>query len=278
MKITLLQLNSSDDTSKNLEQIVNLIETHLTVQNNVQPEKKTRLFILPENSLYFRIIEGEALKPITLDSIEIQRLQKLCDTQKIDLHFTTAMLDQGKVWNASVLVSPNEPAKIIYKKIHLFDIQLEGQKAIRESDFFTHGEEVTGFEVEDLRFGSSICYDLRFSELYRQLAKSQVDVILVPAAFLVKTGQAHWETLLRARAIESQAYVLAPSQVGEHKTTQVGKTAARFTYGHSMVVDPWGQVVQCKAEGVGCLDIEISLELVRSVRRQIPMSDHRRLK
>lgn len=277
MKITLLQLNSSDEISKNLERIITLVESHLAEQTR-QAIKRTRLFVLPENSLYFRIIEGEALKPLTLDSVEIQALQKLCDRYKVDLHFTTAISDQGKVWNASVLVSPNEPAKIIYKKIHLFDIQLEGQKAIRESDFFTHGEEVTGFEIEGLRFGSSICYDIRFSELYQQLAKNQVDVILVPAAFLVKTGQAHWETLLRARAIESQAYVLAPAQVGEHKTTQVGKIAARFTYGHTMAIDPWGQVVECKAEGVGCLDIEISLDLVRSVRRQIPMSHHRRLK
>lgn len=275
MKITLLQLNSSDNISKNLEQILTLIEEHLAKQT---VGKRTRLFVLPENSLYFRVIEGEPLLSLKFDSPEIQRLQTLCNTQNVDLHFTTPMEDKGKVWNASVLLSPNEASKIIYKKIHLFDIQLEGQKPIRESDFFTHGDEVTGFEIEGIRFGSSICYDLRFSELYQQLAKNKVDVILVPAAFLVKTGQAHWETLLRARAIESQAYVLAPAQVGEHKTTQSGKTASRFTYGHTMAVDPWGVVVETKAEGVGCLDIEISLDLIRSVRRQIPMSDHRRLK
>lgn len=274
MKITLCQLNSADNISKNLEQMVLLVESHLATQ----AQSKSRLFIFPENSLYFRVIEGEPLQSVSLDSVEVQKLQKLADTHKIDLHFTTPIADGGKVWNASVLVSPNEPAKIIYKKIHLFDIQLEGQKPIRESDFFTHGEEVTGFEIDGLRFGSSICYDLRFSELYQQLAKNKVDVILVPAAFLVKTGQAHWETLLRARAIESQAYVLASGQVGEHKTTQAGKAASRFTYGHTMAIDPWGSIVQCKAEGVGCLDIEISLDLIQSVRRQIPMSDHRRLK
>lgn len=274
MKITLCQLNSSDNISKNLEQMVALVESHLSVQT----EKKTRLFIFPENSLYFRVIEGEPLMALTLESQEIQTLQKLSDKHSVDLHFTTAISEGGKVWNASVLLSPNEPGKVIYKKIHLFDIQLEGQKPIRESDFFAHGEEVTGFEIDGVRFGSSICYDIRFSELYQQLAKNKVDVILVPAAFLVKTGQAHWETLLRARAIESQAYVLASGQVGEHKTTQAGKAASRFTYGHTMAIDPWGSIVQCKAEGVGCLDIEISLDLIRSVRRQIPMGDHRRLK
>lgn len=276
MKITLLQLNSSDDTSKNLQQIVALIESHLKLP--IQIPKKSSLFILPENSLYFRIVEGEPLKALALESDEIQKLQKLSDTHQVSLHFTTAISDDGKVWNASVLLNPNQPAKIIYKKIHLFDIQLEGQKPIRESDFFAHGEEVTSFEIDGVKFGSSICYDIRFSELYQQLARNKVDVILVPAAFLVKTGQAHWQTLLRARAIESQAYVLAPAQVGEHKTTQVGVTASRFTYGHTMAIDPWGQILETKAEGVGCLDIEISLDQVNSVRRQIPMGDHRRLK
>jgi deaminated glutathione amidase len=277
MKITLVQLTSVDNVAKNLEQITNIITSHLQTQRN----SRSSLFILPENSLYFRIIEGEALQTLKVDSPEVRMLQKLCNDSQINLHFTTAFEDQGKIWNASVLLSPQEQAKIIYKKIHLFDIQLEGQKPIRESDFFSHGDEVTGFEIDGVRFGSSICYDLRFSELYRQLAQNKVDVILVPAAFLVKTGQAHWETLLRARAIESQAYVLAPAQVGEHISTQAtpaAKIASRFTYGHTLAVDPWGQVIHCKADGIGCLDIEISLDLVRSVRRQIPMEHHRRLK
>lgn len=278
MKITLVQLSSTDDIGKNLSRITVTIQDHLKQQG----ANKSRLFILPENSLYFRIIEGEPLKTIQLNSSEISLLQRMCEDNHIDIHFTTAVADQGKVWNASVLLSPQETPKIIYKKIHLFDIQLEGQKAIRESDSFSHGEEVTGFELDGIRFGSSICYDLRFSELYQQLAKNKVDVILVPAAFLVKTGQAHWETLLRARAIESQAYVLAPAQVGEHFSSQptyaADKPVSRFTYGHTMAVDPWGQIIQCRAEGVGCLDIEISLDFIRSVRRQIPMEHHRRLK
>lgn len=272
MKISLVQLTSGDQIEKNLEQILSLIETHLQKQG----DSPSRLFILPENSLFFRVVEGAELKPLKITSSEILNLEKFCNDHKIDLHFTTAMEDQGKVWNASVLISPNQKAQIIYKKIHLFDIRLEGQKPIKESDLFAYGEEVTGFEIEHVRFGSSICYDLRFSELYNQLAKNKVDVILVPAAFLVKTGQAHWETLLRARAIESQAYVLAPAQVGEHKSAD--GESSRHTYGHTMAIDPWGQVISSKPEGVGCLDIEVSLDLVQMVRRQIPMEFHRRLK
>lgn len=274
MKITLVQLNSVDSIAKNIQQITQLIEEHLEKQDKAP----SRLFILPENSLYFRIVEDEAIKSLKTDSEEINFLQNFCNKKKIDLHFTTAIEQQGAIWNASVLLSLNQAPKVTYKKIHLFDIQLDGQKPNRESDVFAHGDEVTGFEIDGIKFGSSICYDIRFSELYQQLAKNKVDVILVPAAFLVKTGQAHWETLLRARAIESQAYVLAPAQVGEHRAVQSGKTASRFTYGHTMAVDPWGKIIECKAEGVGCLDIEISLEYIRSVRRQIPMESHRRLK
>lgn len=274
MKISLVQLNSNDQIDRNLEQIVLLIEERLKNKIDV---KSPKLFILPENSLFFRVIEGAELKPLTIESTEIQTLQKLSDKHKIYIHFTTAMKDQGHVWNASVLVSPNQKAEIVYKKIHLFDIQLEGQKPIRESDFFKHGDEVTGFEIDGVRFGNSICYDLRFAELFLQHAKNKVDVILVPAAFLVKTGQVHWETLLRARAIESQAYVLAPAQVGEH-VSSVEPMQSRQTYGHTMAVDPWGQVLHCKSEGVGCLDIEISLDRVHTVRRQIPMESHRRIK
>lgn len=275
MKITLLQLTTSDNISKNLDQITDLIETHISKQS---AEQRTHLFVLPENSLYFRIIEGEPLKHVALESLEIQHLQKLCNRHNVNIYITTPIVDAEKVWNASVLISPHKKAKIIYKKIHLFDIQLEGQAAIRESDFFTHGNSVSVFELEGVKFGASICYDLRFSELYHLLAQNKVDVILVPAAFLVKTGQAHWETLLRARAIESQAYVLAPGQSGEHKTTQANKVATRLTFGHTMAIDPWGTVIDCRAEGISCLDVNISTDLIHSVRRQIPMSEHRRLK
>ena len=271
MKTVLAQLNSSESIDQNIHQIKTIINQFLAQQLTTSPI----LFVLPENSLFMRASEKAEVKALAMDSTEIQTVQKFCDEKKIYIHLTTAMKDQNKIWNASVLFKPETSPQIVYKKIHLFDIQLVGEKPVRESDVFSHGETVTYFDLEGVRFGSSICYDIRFAELFGQHAKNKVDVILVPAAFLVKTGQAHWEILLRARAIESQAYVLAPGQVGEHHNAE--RTHVRKTYGHSMAVDPWGSVVELNKDQVGCFQVEIDLEKIKLVRQQIPMSNHRRL-
>ncbi len=174
-----------------------------------------------------------------------------------------------------MLISPFAEPRIVYKKIHLFDITLEGQKPIRESDVFTNGEMSTVFEIDGIKFGSSICYDIRFAELYNLYAKQEVDVILIPAAFLVKTGKAHWDVLLRARAIENQSYVLAPAQTGKHQSTS--SEQSRETYGHTTAVGPWGDVIECLSDGMDILFVNIDPENCRAVRRQIPMNSHRRL-
>jgi len=273
MKVTLVQLNSTDDIQKNVENIKEIIGSHL--QNESQQKSKSKLFILPENSLFFRLVEGGEIQALELNSDAIKILERFAVEHLIYIHFTTAMMDSGVVFNASVLISPEGVSKIVYKKIHLFDIQLEGQTPVRESDFFQNGLEVTSFQIDDFVFGSSICYDLRFSELYSKHAKNKVDVILIPAAFLVKTGQAHWEVLTRARAIEAQAYVLAPGQVGVHATLDAKHS--RSTYGHSIAINPWGEVMYCQPSGVGCFDVFLEKNKVESVRRQIPMVKHRRL-
>jgi predicted amidohydrolase len=159
--------------------------------------------------------------------------------------------------------------------MHLFDIQLEGQKAIRESDAFRHGQKPSVLEVDGWRIGETICYDVRFAELFSQYARKEVDVILVPAAFLVKTGEAHWHILLRARAIESQAYVIASAQGGTHKGIKGG---VRETFGHSLVIDPWGGIqAEVTNNGPGFSISILSRERIMKVRGQIPMKDHRRL-
>lgn len=272
MVVGVVQLNSNDNIENNLKLITQLIEADL----KLHPE--TKFFILPENSLFFRIKEGSAIKSLNLSSPEILTLKKFCEKHFIYIHLTTAIFENSQTWNASVLLSPSEMElpKIIYKKVHLFDIQLDGQKPIKESDFFSYGNEVTQFEVENIKFGSSICYDLRFSELYKKHSENLVDVILVPSAFLVKTGQAHWETLLRARAIENQCYVLAPAQEGVHHSEMYPETK-RETYGHSMVIDPWGKIETVLKHGFGIIHVSIDKEYVQRVRLQIPMAQHRRL-
>lgn len=271
MKIVLAQLNSVN----NIEDNFSAIEKTILDFKKIQPMDRPRLIVFPENSLFFRIDENEKIQALGSEHKIFKSLEKLSAELNIYFHLTTAMHDQNKIWNASVLISPNKKTEIIYKKIHLFDIALDGQRPIRESDVFSHGEKSAVFEIDRIKFGSSICYDLRFSELYSQYAKSEVDVILVPAAFLVKTGMAHWEILLRARAIESQAFVLAPAQAGKHHST----TSEQFreTFGHSLAVNPWGEVIAVKPDGVGLLSIDIDSDKCRQVRGQIPMRNHRRL-
>ena len=266
MKIGIAQLNSNDSVQENLSQIKKII-TAAAIE-------KPEIIFFPENSLFFRLKQDNAMLGLNLDGKEIQELKSHCAENQLAIHLTTAIEENGAVYNASVLIEKNQKATLVYKKMHLFDIALQGQKPIRESDVFKHGSEPKVFEFGGLKFGSSICYDIRFAELYSQYAKAKVDVILVPAAFLVKTGQAHWEVLLRARAIESQCYLVASAQAGVHKSSD--HQMVRETYGHSMVVDPWGQILQSLADGTGVFFYEINKDEIEKVRRQIPMHDHRR--
>ena len=266
MKISLAQLNSNDEISDNLKTVIELIKS--------AKSNGSEIIIFPENTLFFRIISSEKVQAIRMDGPEIGEISKCCQEQNIAVHLTTPIEEDGEVYNASVIVSRDGRIKKLYDKMHLFDIELKGQVPIRESDSFKHGAEPQIFEFGGFKFGSSICYDVRFAELYNWYAKKEVDVILIPSAFLVKTGKAHWEVLLRARAIESQCYVLAPAQSGIHLSKNAAET--RETYGHSMAINPWGEVLEKKAEGVGLLNFELKQEEIHMVRRQIPMSKHRR--
>jgi deaminated glutathione amidase len=271
LNIALAQMTSVDSVEVNLKQI-----SQMVLEANDQPEaQRPRIIFFPENSLYFRIKSDEKLPQIVLDSSEFKALEHLSNDTNIHLHLTSTIYDSEKNWNASVLISPQIGAKIIYRKIHLFDITLTGDKSIRESDVFTHGGEVTQFDIEGFKFGSSVCYDIRFSELYHKHALAHVDAIVVPAAFLVKTGMVHWEILLKARAIESQCYVVAPAQWGTHGSVKGPLT--RETFGHSMVVGPWGQSLDQKKDGIGLIYVRLDKEESAKVRSQIPMRDHRRI-
>jgi deaminated glutathione amidase len=179
--------------------------------------------------------------------------------------------DPAHAANASLVYDPKGRTVARYDKIHLFRYD-NGKESYDEASVLRAGDTPTGFDFtsrhgEHWRVGMSVCYDLRFAELYRQLA---ADLLLVPAAFTHTTGQAHWEVLLRARAIENQAYVIASAQGGAHEN-------GRRTWGHSMVIDPWGQVMALQAAGPGVVMADIDLAHLRSVREQLPSLQHRRL-
>ncbi|MGZ4199400.1 MAG: carbon-nitrogen hydrolase family protein [Thermoleophilia bacterium] len=170
--------------------------------------------------------------------------------------------------NASVLFDPAGAPLAVYRKIHLFDA-VAGAKIYRESDDLVAGDELVTAQVDGVTVGLTICYDLRFPELYRGLAVRGAEVLLVPAAFTLTTGKEHWEALLRARAIENECYVVAAAQTGRHNEK-------RDTNGHAMIVDPWGTVVAQCPDGTGIAVAELDLSFLQQVRVRIPVWQHRR--
>ena len=174
----------------------------------------------------------------------------------------------GRPYNTSVLIDPSGTITATYRKIHLFDVALEDGPSDRESDRVTAGDRAVVAEVDGTLVGLSICYDLRFPELYRALAGAGAEVFTVPANFLERTGRDHWEVLLRARAIENGAWVIAPAQVGSVAGVQ--------SHGRSMVVDPWGTVIAQAADEVAIVQAELDLDRVASIRRQVPVLANRR--
>ena len=176
----------------------------------------------------------------------------------------------NKAYNTSLLFDASGKLVASYRKIHLFDVDLANGVSLRESETRAFGDSVVVAETILGCMGLSVCYDLRFPELYRGLTAQGAQLIFVPSAFTAYTGQAHWETLLRARAIENQVYIVAPDQFG--------KSAKSFeTHGHSMIVDPWGRVLAEAAGGPGIVAAEIDLDYLAQVRAELPALSHRKL-
>jgi predicted amidohydrolase len=173
-------------------------------------------------------------------------------------------LPDGRFANRSVLFRPDGEIAATYDKIHLFDATLPGLKQYRESETYAGGDRAVIAEAAGMKLGLTICYDVRFPALHRTLAEAGAEVIAVPAAFTVPTGEAHWEVLLRARAIETGCFVIAAAQAGKHEN-------GRSTYGHSMIVDPWGRIVgQLGGDGEGVLVADIDIGAVAEARGRVP--------
>ncbi|GAB4381838.1 carbon-nitrogen hydrolase family protein [Albidovulum sp.] len=179
----------------------------------------------------------------------------------------------GRFANRSFLIAPDGSVAARYDKIHMFDVKVSETEIYRESAAYRPGDRAVLATTPFARIGLSICYDVRFPHLYRRLCQAGAEVLTVPAAFNDTTGAAHWHSLLRARAIENGAYVLAPAQTGTH-AAQLG--APRRTFGHSLVVSPWGEIVAEAGEEVGILTAEISLAEVARARERVPSLTHDR--
>ena len=268
MKVAAVQLVSGIDVNANLAQ------AHHWVGQAAQAG--AQLVVLPE---YFCFMGHHDTDKLALAErpgqgpvqAALAQWARDCGVWLVGGTLPMATDDPLHVANASLVFDPQGQALSRYDKIHLFRFD-NGRESYDESAVLLAGDAPTAWSLpegqgEPWRVGMSICYDLRFGELYRALA---ADVLLVPAAFTHTTGQAHWEVLLRARAIENQAYVIASAQGGTHDN-------GRRTWGHSMVIDPWGEVLAVHADGPGFAMAEIDRNRLRSVRSQLPALQHRRL-
>ena len=183
--------------------------------------------------------------------------------------------DPGHVYNACLHVDATGALRAAYRKIHLFDVDLADGTKLEESDTVTPGEEVVTTETAFGTLGLSVCYDIRFPELYRRLVDAGAIAHAIPAAFTLHTGKDHWHVLQRARAIETQSYVLAAAQTGRHR--RADGSGSRVSYGHALIADPWGCVLAECGEGEGVAIATIDPTYVAQVRRQLPNLRHRRL-
>ena len=230
---------------------------------------------LPENFAFMRR-EGSAFPCIQGPDGALPRmLSELAAAHSIWLlggTFPEASPAEDRVYNTSVLMNPQGREVARYRKIHLFDVAIgdAGEDLYRESEHFAPGTEVVVAETAHGPMGLSVCYDLRFPELYRKHADAGATLISVPSAFTPQTGRDHWEVLLRARAIENQAFVLAPAQCGRHSPD-------RASYGRSMIVDPWGVVLAQAADHPAIIEAECDMDELKRIRGAIPSLQNRRI-
>jgi predicted amidohydrolase len=266
MRLAAVQMTSVDDVAANLRAAGALLAE--------AADAGAELVGLPENFAYLRR-EGLPIPCAQgLDGEIVGFLREAARRHRLWLlggSFPEAA-DEGRVFNTSLLLSPEGAIEAVYRKIHLFDVDLrpQGGAEFRESARIAPGQEIVVGKTPFGGIGLSICYDLRFPELYRAQAERGVRLLAVPAAFAVETGRDHWEVLLRARAIENQAFVLAPAQCGRH-------SPERASYGRSLIVDPWGLVVARAPDRPCAIVAECDLAAQDALRSTLPVLSHRRI-
>jgi predicted amidohydrolase len=261
-----VQLTSTSDETGNWESVRALVERAAA--------QGARLVVTPENTNYLGPHDEKVLRAEPLGGPTCRRFGELAQGLGIHLllgSYNEASDEPGRCYNTSVLFGPAGEILATYRKIHLFDVDIP-EVRFAESATCKPGDTPEVVKTELGVLGLSICYDLRFPELYRRLADGGAEILAIPSAFTAATGKDHWEPLLRARAIENQCYVVAAAQHGKHDDGGL-----RESWGHAMIVDPWGLPVATASDGPGLALAEIDLGRVARIRRSMPVSRHRRL-
>jgi deaminated glutathione amidase len=269
MKVSLVQMNSISDKPANIASAKALIERAVA-------EEAPDWILLPEQfdwaggSRADKLANAESLP----GGPAYAMTQELAKKHKVFIHAGSIMEKiegENRIHNTSVVFNRQGEEIARYRKIHLFDVTTPDGVSYKESAGVKPGDAVTTYDCEGVTIGCSICYDLRFPDLFQALAEKGAQIIALPAAFTMQTGKDHWEILLRARAIETQTYVCASAQTGSFS---VGNEQ-RHTYGHSLVADPWGHVVAKASDGVGLVTTRIDPAVIDKVRQLIPVASHK---
>jgi nitrilase len=269
MKVSLIQMNSISDKAANILAATRLVERAVA-------EEKPDWICLPECFDYMggdRQSKAAAAETFP-DGPAYGAMRGLAKKHRVFIHAGSILekaQGQERIHNTTVAFDRGGGEIARYRKIHMFDITAPDGAEYRESAAFAPGEAVVTYPCEDMIVGCSICYDLRFPDLFQALVAKGAEMIALPAAFTQLTGKDHWEVLCRARAIETEAYFLAAAQTGAH----IAGNQTRQTYGHSLVVDPWGHVTAKASDGVGLVSTRIDRERVMKVREQIPVAKHK---
>lgn len=258
LQVAIVQMNSGDDKATNVSAAIAGIERAAA--------QGARLVSLPEVWTYLGPDEGNAAAAETIPGPLTDQLGALARDHDIWLHAGSVyerVEGEDRLYNTTVVFNPQGEIAATYRKIHMFDVDLEEATSYRESATIAPGDEIVTVDIDGVTVGLTICYDLRFPELFRILALSGADVIMLPAAFTLATGRDHWEPLIRARAIENQVFMVAAGQVGKHPP-------AHWCYGRSMIVDPWGVVVAQASDAPSVISTTLDLDQLGRVRRQVP--------
>ena len=266
--VAAIQMASGPNVKANLEEAEKLIKTAV--------QQDAKLVVLPENFAIMGLTEVDkvAIAEVAGEGPIQQFLSRQAARHKVWIVGGTVPIESGvpgKIYSASLLYNDNGEVIARYDKIHLFDVVLEdSNESYNESETIESGNDVVVVDSPFGKLGMAVCYDLRFPELFRAMADVGMEVCVLPSAFTNLTGRAHWESLLRARAIENLCYMIAPDQGGYHKN-------GRETYGDSMIIDPWGVVLNRLPHGTGVVVSNIDLEKLHKTRKNFPALQHRRL-
>ncbi len=267
LRTAAVQLQAGEDLEQNLRAVRDAVAR--------AAELGAKLVVLPENFAYFgpevgkrelaeKLGDGGPIQDALRDAARQHAVHVVAGG------FPERSGDERRPFNTAAVYDPDGKLLAHYRKLHLFDVELPSGQALRESEATSAGSEVVTVDVDGFRLGLTICYDLRFSELFKRLSDAGSEVLIVPAAFTDQTGKAHWHVLLRARAIEWQCWVVAAGQWGQHPGN-------RRSFGHSLIADPWGTVVAECSERVGLCIADLDKQFLREVRDKLPRLRHARI-